>query len=282
MNEQNGRIEISGLEKSFGKQPVLRGVDWSIAAGSVVGLLGTNGAGKTTLIRCLLGMLRADSGHALIDGEDAWDLSSNTKARIGYVDQRPQFYPWLNGSDLLQYVGAMYPNWNDALCTELAEQWNVPLSKAFGKLSPGEQQKIAILTAMGNEPDLLVLDEPVSSLDPLARRAFLKSLLAIARETDRTILFRHTSHQTLNALPPTSRSCMKARFNGLTNWMSPRNESNDFVFGPTVIFRNRFRFPVRLPCKWTARSPSLRWRQLPTRRSSRFVRNTTPRLKSKI
>ena len=82
--------------------------------------------------------------------------------------------------------------------------------------SPGEQQKIAILTAMGNEPDLLVLDEPVSSLDPLARRAFLKSLLAIARETDRTILFRHTSHQTLNALPPTSRSCMKARFNGLT------------------------------------------------------------------
>ena len=189
MNEQNGRIEISGLEKSFGKQPVLRGVDWSIAAGSVVGLLGTNGAGKTTLIRCLLGLLRADSGQVLIDGEDAWDLSSNTKARIGYVDQRPQFYPWLNGSDLLQYVGAMYPNWNDALCTELAEQWNVPLSKAFGKLSPGEQQKIAILTAMGNEPDLLVLDEPVSSLDPLARRAFLKSLLAIARETDRTILF---------------------------------------------------------------------------------------------
>ena len=148
--------------------------------------------------------------------------------------------------------------------------------------SPGEQQKIAILTAMGNEPDLLVLDEPVSSLDPLARRAFLKSLLAIARETDRTILFRHTSHQTLNALPRTLHSCMKARFNGLTNWMSPRNESNDFVFGPTVIFRNRFRFPVRLPCKWTARSPSLRWRQLPTRRSSRFVRNTTPRLKSKI
>lgn len=189
MNEPSGRIEIAGLNKSFGKHPVLRSVDWSIPSGTVVGLLGTNGSGKTTLIRCLLGMLRADSGQALIDGEDAWDLSANTKARIGYVDQRPQFYPWMNGSDLLKYVGAMYPHWNDALCADLAKQWNVPLSKSFGKLSPGEQQKVAILTAMGNEPDLLVLDEPVSSLDPLARRTFLKSLLEIAREKDRTILF---------------------------------------------------------------------------------------------
>ncbi len=188
-HEQRARIEISGLEKSFGKHPVLRGVDWSIASGTVVGLLGTNGSGKTTLIRCLLGMLKADSGQIRIDGEDAWDLSADIKARIGYVDQRSQFYPWMNGSDLLKYVGAMYPNWNDALCTQLASQWDVPLSKTFGKLSPGEQQKVAILTAMGNEPDLLILDEPVSSLDPLARRAFLKSLLEIARQADRTILF---------------------------------------------------------------------------------------------
>ena len=134
--------------------------------------------------------------------------------------------------------------------------------------SPGEQQKIAILTAMGNEPDLLVLDEPVSSLDPLARRAFLKSLLAIARETDRTILFRHTSHQTLNALPPTSRSCMKARFNGLTNWMSPRNESNDFVFGPTIISPNRFRF--RCHCRASGRYGRHRLGGSNFRRGDRF------------
>lgn len=189
MNKRDVRIEISKLCKSFAKHPVLQDVDLCIPSGTVVGLLGTNGSGKTTLIRCLLGMLKADSGRVTIDGEDAWDLSANTKARIGYVDQRPQFYPWMNGADLLKYVGAMYPHWNDALCAELAKQWIVPLSKPFGKLSPGEQQKVAILTALGNEPDLLVLDEPVSSLDPLARRAFLKSLLEIARNESRTILF---------------------------------------------------------------------------------------------
>lgn len=189
MNQSNDRIKISKLCKSFAKHKVLRDVDLSIAAGAVVGLLGTNGAGKTTLIQCLLGLLKADSGSAMIDGEDAWDLSASVKARIGYVDQRPRFYPWMNGSDLLKYVGAMYPHWNAALCAEYAKQWDVPLSKPFGKLSPGEQQKIAILTALGNEPDLLILDEPVSSLDPLARRAFLRSLLEIARDEDRTILF---------------------------------------------------------------------------------------------
>jgi ABC-2 type transport system ATP-binding protein len=189
MNKPSVRIEISKLCKSFAKHQVLRDVDWSITAGSVVGLLGTNGAGKTTLIQCLLGLLRADSGHVMIDGQNAWDLSADVKSRIGYVDQRPRFYPWMNGADLLKYVGAMYPRWNAALCDEYAKQWDVPLSKPFGNLSPGEQQKIAILTALGNEPDLLILDEPVSSLDPLARRAFLRSLLGIAREENRTILF---------------------------------------------------------------------------------------------
>ena len=189
MNKLDARIEVAKLCKSFGKHMVLRDLDWSLPRGAVVGLLGTNGSGKTTLIQCLLGMLRADSGSVIIDGEDAWDLSAGAKARFGYVDQRPRFYPWMNGADLLEYVGAMYPQWNEALCAEYAEQWDVPLSKPFGKLSPGEQHKFAILAAMGNEPDLLILDEPVSSLDPLARRAFLKSLLDIASDENRTILF---------------------------------------------------------------------------------------------
>lgn len=189
MNQPSDRIQISKLCKSFAKRNVLRELDWTISAGAVVGLLGTNGSGKTTLIQCLLGLLKADSGSVAIDGEDSWDLSAHTKSRIGYVDQRPKFYPWMNGSELLNYIGAMYPNWNATLCGEYAKQWDVPLSKPFGKLSPGEQQKIAILTALGNEPDLLILDEPVSSLDPLARRAFLRSLLEIARDEDRTILF---------------------------------------------------------------------------------------------
>ena len=124
MNSPDVRIEVSKLCRSFGKHAVLRDVDWTIAAGSVVGLLGTNGSGKTTLIQCLLGLLKADSGLVMIDGENAWDLSARTKARIGYVDQRPKFYPWMNGADLIKYVGAMYPHWNAGLCAEYARQWD--------------------------------------------------------------------------------------------------------------------------------------------------------------
>ena len=91
MNKPDVRIEISKLCKSFAKHPVLRDVDWWIPSGTVVGLLGTNGSGKTTLIQCLLGLLKADSGSVMIDGEGAWDLSAGAKARIGYVDERPRF-----------------------------------------------------------------------------------------------------------------------------------------------------------------------------------------------
>jgi ABC-2 type transport system ATP-binding protein len=238
MNKPSDRIEISKLSKSFAKHKVLRELDWSIAAGAVVGLLGTNGAGKTTLIQCLLGLLKADSGRVLIDGEDSWDLSVRTKARIGYVDQRPKFYPWMNGSDLLKYVGAMYPHWNAALCAEYAKQWDVPLSKPFGKLSPGQQQKIAILTALGNEPDLLILDEPVSSLDPLARRAFLKSLLEIARDEDRTILF--STHITSDV----ERVATHVAFlhDGRIQWFDELDVTKERI--RRLRFRSKQRFPA--------------------------------------
>ena len=238
MNKPGVRIEVSSLCKSFGKHTVLRDVDWSIPKGAVVGLLGTNGSGKTTLIQCLLGMLRADSGSVMIDGEDAWDLSAGAKARIGYVDQRPKFYPWMNGADLLKYVGAMYPHWNDSLCAEYAKQWDVPLTKPFGKLSPGEQHKVAILTALGNEPDLLILDEPVSSLDPLARRAFLKSLLDIARDENRTILF--STHITSDV----ERVASHVAFlhDGRIQWFDELDVTKERI--RRLRFRSKQRFPA--------------------------------------
>lgn len=183
------RIEINNIVKEFGQQRVLDDLSWSIPSGSVVGLLGVNGSGKSTLIRCILGLLKPSQGSITIDGEDVWDLSDAAKARIGYVDQHPKLYPWMCGRQLLSYIGSFYPSWNDALVAELAGRWDVPLKQSFGSISPGQQHKVAILAALGNEPDLLILDEPVSSLDPLARGEFLKSLLEIAADGDRTVLF---------------------------------------------------------------------------------------------
>lgn len=184
----NARVQFCGVSKSFGSTLVLDRLDWSIESGSVVGLLGLNGSGKSTLLRCMLGLLKVDTGEIRIDGEDAWDLSDETKARLSFVDQHPRLFPWMSGSQLLQHIGSMYPRWNEQLVCDVAKEWDVPLEKRFGALSPGQQQKVAILSALGNEPDLLVLDEPVSSLDPLARRSFLRSLLAITQDADRTVL----------------------------------------------------------------------------------------------
>ncbi len=183
------RIEISNIVKSFGKRRILDDLSWSIPSAAVVGLLGVNGSGKSTLIRCILGLLKPSAGQIKIDGEDVWDLSDEIKSRIGYVDQHPKLYPWMRGKHLLKYIGSFYPHWNDVLVNELADRWDVPLNQTFGSLSPGQQHKVAILAALGNGPDLLVLDEPVSSLDPLARREFLKSLLEIVAEKRQTVLF---------------------------------------------------------------------------------------------
>ncbi len=182
-------IVMRGVNKTFGKNQVLRDLDWEIPAGAVVGLLGVNGSGKSTLIRCLLGLLKPDSGSLTIQGHDVWDLPDEIKARIGYVDQQPKLFPWMKGKQLLKHIGSFYPNWDQGMLEKLAEQWKTPLDQTFGSLSPGQQHKLAILSALGNDPDFLVLDEPVSSLDPIGRRDFLKSLLDHSRDRPRTILF---------------------------------------------------------------------------------------------
>jgi len=164
-------------------------LDWEIPAGSIVGLLGVNGSGKSTLIQCMLGLLRPDAGEISIAGYDVWDLPAHIKARIGYVNQKPKFFPWMHGRHLLKHIGSFYPNWNEGLLDELADHWRTPLDKNFGSLSPGQQHKLAILSALGNDPDLLILDEPVSNLDPIARRDFLKSLLGHSNDEHRTTLF---------------------------------------------------------------------------------------------
>jgi len=185
----NPTVVMRGVSKAYGKKQILRELDWEIPAGAVVGLLGVNGSGKSTLIRCLLGLLKPDSGTLTIDGHDVWDLPDETKAQIGYVDQQPQLFPWMKGRQLLKHLGSFYPDWNQTMLEALAERWKTPLNQTFGSLSPGQQHTLAILSALGNDPNLLVLDEPVSSLDPIARRDFLKSLLDHSRDGQRTILF---------------------------------------------------------------------------------------------
>lgn len=182
-------IELQGIVKSYGSKAVLSGLDLAVPRGSVVGLLGTNGSGKTTLIKCALGLIRPQSGTARLLGEDSWNLSAQAKARIGYVPQVINLYPWMKVRHLIDYTAAFYPNWNQELVARLVKEWNIPPEDRIGPLSVGQLQKVAIVLALGHEPDILILDEPAASLDPLARRQFLQMIIELAEPGKRTVLF---------------------------------------------------------------------------------------------
>jgi ABC-2 type transport system ATP-binding protein len=182
-------LELHKLVRSYGKQPVLTGLDLTLPRGAVTGLLGRNGAGKSTLIKCALGVLVPDSGSATVFGESAGSITESTKERIGYVPQTPSVFSWMRVHQVIAFVGGFYPRWNHALIERLVKEWGVPLDAKVGKLSPGQAQQLNIFLALGHEPELLVLDEPASTLDPLARREFLKAVLDIALSGERTVVF---------------------------------------------------------------------------------------------
>ncbi len=182
-------IELQGIVKSYRQKHVLTGLDLAVPKGSVLGLLGTNGAGKTTLIKCALGLIRPMQGKARLLGEDSWTLSAEAKARIGYVPQVISLYPWMKVRHLIDYTAAFYLNWNHDLAARLMSQWSLAGNDRIGPLSPGQLQKLAIVLALGHEPEVLILDEPAASLDPLARRQFLQMIIELAEPGKRTVLF---------------------------------------------------------------------------------------------
>jgi ABC-2 type transport system ATP-binding protein len=183
-------LRVASLCKTFPPaKEVLSGVDLAVEPGTVLGLLGQNGSGKSTLIKCCLGLFRATSGSVTLLGDDGWNLSAEAKARLGYVPQEFVSYPWMRVRQAIAYTAAFYPKWNHDLVDDLCQRWRLPLEDRVGPLSVGQLQTLGIVLALGHEPELLILDEPVASLDPLARREFLRTLLEILDDGRRTIVF---------------------------------------------------------------------------------------------
>ena len=182
-------IQIENLHKRFRRNHVLTGLDLQVDAGQVVGLLGANGSGKTTLIKCILGLLKSTSGTSTVFGQQSWDLNASAKSRLGYVSQEFALLPWMTVRAITDYTGAFYETWDHAYVDALLKEWNLDEKQRVGMLSVGQRQKLAVILALGHRPELLVLDEPVASLDPVARRQFLKSLIEFTAQEENTILF---------------------------------------------------------------------------------------------
>jgi ABC-2 type transport system ATP-binding protein len=177
------------LSKVFDSKVALDDVSAEIFPGDIIGVLGKNGAGKTTLLETLLGFSPPTRGSTSVFGEDSLELSAAAKARVGFVAQQDELLGVLDGKQLLAIVAAFHTNWDRAFVDRLVAEWGVPLDRRVSTLSVGERQKLAVLASLGHHPDLLVLDEPVASLDPIARRQFLHELFAIAESTAGAVLF---------------------------------------------------------------------------------------------
>jgi ABC-2 type transport system ATP-binding protein len=177
------------IYKRYGGRRVLDDVSLSIPKGAVLGLVGSNGAGKTTLMRILVGLLMPEAGSVTVLDEPALQLTDAAKTRLGYVPQTPEALNWMTVESMLQFVGSFYPRWDGEYMWNSLMRWNIPPSLRLAKLSPGERQRVALIRVLATCPELLILDEPASALDPVARRDFLREIALRAGEAGMTVLF---------------------------------------------------------------------------------------------
>jgi ABC-2 type transport system ATP-binding protein len=185
-------VETDGLGKRYGSLWALRDCSLSIPAGSVVALVVPNGAGKTTLLHLLVGLNKPTAGDARILGWSPREQASLVLPRVGFVAQDHPLYRGFTLAETLKLGGKLNPRWDDDFARGRVAGLGIPLGKKVGKLSGGQQAQVALTLALAKRPDLLVLDEPVASLDPLARREFLQALMeAVADEGLTVILSSH-------------------------------------------------------------------------------------------
>lgn len=184
----NPIVRMSNVSKTFGKIQALDNIHLDITPGRIIGLLGSNGSGKSTLLRHIIGLYLADQGRCLTFDTDAAQLTPKELGRIGYVHQEGELLQWMTVKQLIRYVSAYYNTWNHELEARYIDDFDISLTDRVGALSPGQRQKVAILLAIGFDPELLILDEPASALDPIARSQFLDLLLQIIQDDTRTII----------------------------------------------------------------------------------------------
>lgn len=171
-------IRASGITLRRKHLDVLHDVSLDIPAGAVVGLVGRNGAGKSTLLQCLAGLVAPDAGHSELLGCPSLDLNDAVRERLGYVAQTPDLFGWMTVHEHLQTIGRAYPRWDEDRCMALALRLDLPLSTSVARLSGGDQQKLSVVLALAHDPDVLLFDEPVASLDPLTRREFMRAIFS--------------------------------------------------------------------------------------------------------
>jgi ABC-2 type transport system ATP-binding protein len=182
-------IEIRRLTRQFGSTNALDDISLVIPRGGVFGLIGGNGAGKTTLIKHILGMLKAASGTVRVFGLDPVQNPVGTLGRIGYLSEDRDLPDWMSVKELMRYTQAFFPTWDEAYAEQLREMFDLDPQAKIKVLSRGQRARAGLLAALAHRPELLVLDEPSSGLDPVVRRDILGAIIRTIADEGRTVLF---------------------------------------------------------------------------------------------
>src|SRR6266702_2811339 len=182
-------VRVLDLTRRFGATTALDSVSLSLPRGAVYGLVGANGAGKTTLIKHLLGLLRAERGSVRVFGIDPVANPVGVLSRIGYLSEENDLPGWMRVDELIRYSRAFYPGWDDAYAEELREKFALNPAARIKTLSKGQKARAGLLIALAYRPELLVLDEPSSGLDPIVRRDILGAIIRTIAGEGRTVLF---------------------------------------------------------------------------------------------
>jgi len=181
-------IETRNLSQRYGPREAVHELNLRIPQGSIYALLGPNGAGKSTTIKTLMNILEPSGGQAFVLGVPTPRLGPAEFQQIGYVSENQELPDWMTVREFLAHCRPFYPRWDDDFCAKLLDQFRLPLDRKLRHLSRGMRMKAALLSSLAYRPRLLVLDEPFSGLDPLARDEFVSGMLALVGESDWTIL----------------------------------------------------------------------------------------------
>lgn len=182
-------VEFKLLQRTIDSETILKGLNGEVAAGDVVAILGVNGSGKTTLLDTLMGFGYPSFGMVKLLGNKSTDMNGEFRQKIAYVPQQDELISNLTIQEHFLICGLAYKKWDQVLAEKLTLNWLGPISQTVNKMSVGQRQKLSIILALSQRPELLVLDEPVASLDPVARRLFLQQLVELVAQDSLTILF---------------------------------------------------------------------------------------------
>jgi ABC-2 type transport system ATP-binding protein len=181
-------VETVDLTRRFRRTDAVEGLNLKVPAGSIFALVGPNGAGKTTTIKLLMNLMRPTRGRSYVLGTDSRALGPAEFERIGYVSENQRLPEWMSPDQLLSYVKPFYPSWDEKLCQKLRSELGLTANAPLRTLSRGTRMKAALLSSLAYRPELVVLDEPFTGLDPLVRDQLIRALLELAGERPLSVL----------------------------------------------------------------------------------------------